>query len=448
MNSTMNWNRTMVAWRCCVGLTFMLFACAALAHDSIPGAPQQRPIALVGGKVFPVSGEPIEDGIVLFDKGEIVAVGAKVDLPEGTEKIDVAGKHVYPGLFDAHTNLGLIEIPSIRATVDEREVGLINPNVEAIKAVHPDSELIPVTRANGVLLALSAPGGPLLSGRSSAIQLDGWTWEEMTVKTDVGMHLLWPLERPIRDWRVPLTAKKQVELRDEQLLALKQAFDDATAYKTAREAADKGDVQFAIDARWEALLPVLAGKQPLIVSAEEIQQIEAAVAFVHSRKLKMILQGGYDAPHCVALLKQHQIPVLLEGTYRLPLRPDEDYDAPFSLPERLRAAGVKFCIAGGGRHATENTRNLPYHAAQAVAFGLPPEEALRAITLSPAEILGVADRVGSLETGKDATLIVTDGDILSSTTHVEKAWIQGRAVDLSDRQTRLRAKYEQKYKKP
>lgn len=443
----MNMNFTNIR---CLLVLIGLLACAAQvnAHDSVPGAPQKGPIALIGGKVFPISGDPLDKGIVLFDQGRIVAVGTEVELPEGTLKIDVAGKHVYPGLFDAHTNLGLIEVPSIRATLDERETGLINPNVEAIKAVHPDSELIPVTRTNGVLLTLTAPGGPLVTGRSSVIQLDGWTWEEMTVKTDVAMHLWWPNERPVRDWRNPLPLKKQLEIRDERLTALKQAFDDAAAYKTAREAAADDERPYPVDARWEALLPVLAGKQPLLVVADEIEQIQAAIAFTESRKLKMILHGGTDAMKCVELLKRHQIPVILEGTYRLPFRGDEEYDAPFTLANRLREAGIPYCIAGGGRHATENTRNLPYHAAQAVAFGLPAADALRAITLSPAEILGVADRVGSLAAGKDATLIVADGDILETATHVEKAWIQGRAVDLTDRQTRLRTKYELKYRKP
>jgi imidazolonepropionase-like amidohydrolase len=417
----------------------------AHAHDSIPGTPQDHPIALVGGTVFPVSGKPIEGGTVLFDGGKIVAVGADVKLPEGTETIDVTGKHVYPGLFDAHSNLGLIEIPSIRASVDARESGTINPNVEAIKAVHPDSELIPVTRRNGVLLALTAPGGPLLAGRSSVIQLDGWTWEEMALKIDVAMHLSWPLLTPVRDWRNHVPAAKQAERRDELLRELKRALDDAAAYKTAREAG-KDDPRFAIDARWEALMPVLAGKQPLIVYADDWQQIESAVALADSRKLRIILHGGHDAERCAALLKERSIPVILEGTYRLPIRSDEEYDAPFTLAERLRAAGLKFCIAGGGQHATENVRNLPYHAAQSVAFGLPPDEALRAITLSPADILGVADRVGSLEAGKDATLFVADGDILDTASHVEQAWIGGRAVDLTDRQTRLWKKYQQKYR--
>jgi imidazolonepropionase-like amidohydrolase len=425
-------------------LATLLFGSLTRAHDSIPGEPQKTPIALIGGKVFLISGEPIEDGIVLFEKGKLTKVGKDVELPEGTQRIDAKGKYVYPGLFDAHTNLGLVEIPSVRATLDERESGLINPNVEAIKAVHPDSELFPVTRSGGVLLALSSPDGPLLAGRSSVIQLDGWTWEEMLVARDVGMHLRWPALAPGTAGAPAGPRAGQIKARNDQIAALKRAFEDAAAYKIARDAAKKLD-DFAIDARWEALLPVLDGKQPLMVHANGAQEIEAAIDFAATRKLKIVICGGYDAEHCADLLKKHSVPVVILGTYRLPLRTDDGYDAPFTLPERLRAAGVRFCISGGGKHSTENTRNLPYHAAMAAGFGLSEAEAVRAITLSPAEILGVANRVGSLESGKDATLIVASGNILDTATRVEQAWIQGRAVDLSDRQKKLQRKYQQKY---
>jgi imidazolonepropionase-like amidohydrolase len=435
-----------LAWPLRGVMLVLLLAGVTFANDSIPGAPQKTPIALVGGKIYPVSGEPIEEGIVLFEKGKITKVGKEVGLPDGTQQIDAKGKHIYPGLFDAHTNLGLVEIPSVRATLDERETGQINPNVEAIKAVHPDSELIPVTRSGGVLLALSSPDGPLLAGRSSVIQLDGWTWEEMAVARDVGMHLHWPSLAPNQAGAAPTGPRAgQIKARNEQLAALKRAFEDAAAYKIAREAAKKTE-EFAIDARWEALLPVLDGKLPLMVHANGAQEIEAAIEFAATRKLKIVICGGYDAEHCADLLKKHSVPVVILGTYRLPLRTDDAYDSPFSLPERLRAAGVRFCLSGGGKHSTENTRNLPYHAAMAVAFGLSEAEALRAITLSPAEILGVANRVGSLEAGKDATLIVANGNILDTATRVEQAWIQGKSVDLSDRQKKLHSKYLQKYR--
>jgi imidazolonepropionase-like amidohydrolase len=234
-----------------------------------------------------------------------------------------------------------------------------------------------------------------------------------------------------------------MERRDEMLKSLKQAFTDAQAYRVAR--AGRPNEQ-PLDARWEAMLPLLRGEMPLVVYADDIQQIQSAVALAQEHNLRLIIQGGYDAELAATLLKKHSVPVILSGTYRLPLRDGDDYDAPFTLPERLRRAGVAYCIAGGGRHATENTRNLPYHAANAVAYGLARDEALRAITLYPAQILGVADRVGSLEKGKDATLFVSSGDILETETQVERAWIQGRAVDLNDRHKRLWHKYQQKYK--
>jgi imidazolonepropionase-like amidohydrolase len=192
------------------------------------------------------------------------------------------------------------------------------------------------------------------------------------------------------------------------------------------------------------MLPVLEGELPLVVAADRVEQIQAAVAFARREDVKLILYGGYDAPHCAALLKQHRVPVIVSTVHRLPLRRGDPYDAAYTLPERLRAAGVRFSIASKN---TSNARNLPYEAAMAIGYGLPPDEALKAITLYPAQILGVADRVGSLEVGKDATLIVTDGDVLETPTHVEAAFIQGRRVDLDNRHKRLWRKYQEKYRR-
>lgn len=414
------------------------------AAPEIPGEPQKQPIALVGGTIHRVSGPEISKGVLLFDKGKIVAVGKKVEIPKGARQIDVSGKHVYPGLFDAYTDIGLVEINSIRASRDDTESGQINPNVKAQVAVNPDSEIIPVTRSNGVLLALTAPGGPLIAGRSAVLQLDGWTWEEMTVKSDIGLHIAWPNMTPVRDFEVTATNKEQLEARDKALDRLRQAFADARAYAQARRA--PGSVQ-AFDARWESMLPVLDGKLPLVIAADEAGQIQSAVAFAEQQGVPMILYGGYDAPLCAELLKKHNTPIIVAGVYRLPRRRNDEYDAPYTLPERLRKTGLKFCISGSGRHGASNVRNLPYHAATASAYGLPADEALKAITLYPAEILGVADSVGSLDSGKDATLFIADGDILETPTQVESAFIQGRTVDLSDRHKRLWKKYEEKYRR-
>ncbi|HIA63856.1 MAG TPA: imidazolonepropionase [Planctomycetaceae bacterium] len=412
------------------------------ANPEIPGAPQKKPIALIGGTIHPISGPVVHNGTLLFDAGRIVRLGQDIPIPANSQIIDVRGKHIYPGMFDSMTNMGLIEVKAVRASIDEAETGDINPNVQARVAVNPDSELIPVTRSNGVLLTLTAPRGGTISGQAAVLQLDGWTWEEMTLQPNAGMILKWPNMAAVSDWWVDKSAKQQIKDRDKTLENLRQTFDDAEAYRQARQAKVKGQDR---DARWEAMIPVLAGKLPIIVQANEIQQIQAAVAFASERKLKMILFGGHDAPRCAALLKQHQIPVIIGGVYRLPRKRHDAYDDAYTLPEQLRKQGIQFCISSYGRFGAANVRNLPYHAAVAVAFGLPADEALKAITLSPAEILGLDQRVGSLQPGLDATLIVTTGNPLETTTQVERAFIQGRPVQLNDRHKRLWRKYQQKY---
>jgi len=415
----------------------------ALAHPQIPGAPQIKPVALTNATIHPVSGPVIEKGTLVFDGGKITALGKDAAPPAGAEIIDLAGKHVYPGLFEPWNDVGLIEINSIRATIDSQEIGQLNPNVRAVVAVNPDSEIIPVTRSNGVLLTLAAPFGGLMSGRSGVIQLDGWTWEDMTLKADVGLHIQWPQAAGGgRGGRGGIAeAAPGIERSVE---ALRQALADARAYGAAR----KADERFPRDARWESLQDVLAGELPIIVQADDVRQINAAVAFAQREKLKLIIAGGYDAPQCAALLKKHDIPVIVGGTYRLPRRRSDAYDAAYAVPAELHKAGIRFCISGRGRFGANSVRNLPYHAAAAVGFGLPADEALKSITLYPAQILGVANRVGSLENGKDATLFVCDGDPLDTPTQITAAWIRGRKVDLNDRHKTLYRKYEEKYQQP
>jgi imidazolonepropionase-like amidohydrolase len=416
----------------------------ALAGPEVPGAPQDRPIALVGGTIHPVSGPPIEGGTLLFDQGRITAVGRRVNVPRGAKQIDVRRRRIYPGLINAYSQLGLVEIRAVRATRDHTETGKINPNVKAEVAVNPDSELIPVTRSGGVLLSLSAPTGGLISGTSALIQLDGWTAREMTLKVPVGMHVEWPRTPHAAVWEPSEAKPDEQTARDEALSLLEQAFADARSYQKARAAGNAAPEPHPLDTRWEAMLPVLEGEVPLVVAADEIQQIQAAVAFAQREKVKLIIYGGYDALHCAALLKEHRVPVIVSAVHRQPRRRGDAYDASYSLPGRLHAAGIEFCIASRN---TSNARHLPYEAAMAAGYGLAPDEALKAITLYPAQILGAADRVGSLEVGKDATLIVTDGDPLQTPTHVEAAFIQGRQVDLDNRHKRLWRKYQQKYRR-
>ncbi len=419
----------------------LIVAPTVQAGPEVPGAPQRKPIALVGGTIHPVSGPAIVGGTLLFERGRIIVVGLNVQLPRDAQTIDVSGQHIYPGLFDPYTNLGLAEIGSVDETVDETEFGQINPNARSVVAFHLDSEIIPVTRANGVLLALVAPSGPHLSGKSTVMQLDGWTWEDMALKLDVALHVEWPSTRPVAEWLAEKSIRAQLDEEQAHLRELRKAFEDAAVYRRARRA--PGSRQ-PIDSRWESMLPVLDGKVPVIIYADDLLEIEAAVAFCHRWRLKTIIAGGYDAPRCANLLRQHDVPVIVAGVYRVPYRKSAPYDEAYTLPARLREAGIKFCISASGALGAVHVRNLANNAAAATAFGLPADEALKSITLYPAQILGVADRVGSLEPGKDATLIVTNGDPLRTETLVLSAYIQGRAVDLSNRHLRLWKKYEQK----
>lgn len=408
---------------CLVTLFSLNVLVSANASDQIPGAQQTKPIAITGVVIHTMSGKAIENGMVIFDSGKFTEVGKQTEIPAGAEIIKAEGKHLYPSLIEAHSDIGLVEINSIRATIDSRELGTMNPNARSAVAFNPDSEIIPVNRANGILLALSAPMGGMLAGRSSLMMLDGWTWEDMTLKADTGMHMTWP-----RD--------------NKQLKELETILDQAARYRAGRTS-DKSTLP--IDLRLDALIRVLDRTLPLIVDANSLGQIEAAVAFAQQRNLKLIIHGGYQAPHCAELLKQADVPVIIGGVYRAPAERDQPYDDAYTLPKRLSDAGVRFCISARGRFGASGMRNLPYHAATAAAFGLEKEEALKAITTYPAEILGVADRVGTIAVERDATFFIADGDILETETQVELAFVQGRKVDLDNRHQQLYRKYNEKY---
>jgi imidazolonepropionase-like amidohydrolase len=408
-----------------------------------PAPVAERPVVLVGATLHPVAGPVVEGGALRFEAGRITALGATVDTTDA-EVVDLAGRHVYPGLIAGSSVLGLVEVQAVRATNDTAEVGAINPNARAAIAVNPDTELVPVTRANGVLAALVHPVAGqqgVMTGTAAVLQLDGWTAEDMTVRDGVGVHVEWPslmLPDFLPPALVEATRKAQVDKRK----ALETAMEEARSYRVAKDAG----ALTRPDLRWEAMLPVLRGEKPVLVSANDLESIEDALDFTARHQLKMVLLGGLEAWRVAALLKARDIPVIVGGTHLLPLRRSDPYDAAYRNPAVLQAAGVRFAISGpGDTFSVSNERNLPYHAATAVAYGLPADEALKAITLYPAQILGVADRLGSLEPGKDATFFVADGDPLENSTTIERAWIGGRPVDLSSRHTRLNEKYRAKY---
>jgi imidazolonepropionase-like amidohydrolase len=417
---------------------------AVRASDTMPAPPQSKPVAIKGAAIHPVSGPEIPAGTIVFDNGKITAIGADAPIPADAEVIDGTGKHVYPGLINANTVLGLVEIGAVRATVDVEEAGALNPNVRSITSVNPDSELIPVARAAGILTALSVPEGGIISGQSAVLRLDGWTPEDMTVLAPAGMHLRWPnltIDRRPRARKSVKDQQKEIEKAQKQI---RDAFQIARAYWQTRK---NPGPDFKSDLRWEALMPVFDGKVPLFVHASTLAQIQAALAWAKEMQLKFVLVDGDDAWRIAPQLKESDVPVILGPATSLPPRRDDDYDSAWNSAAKLQQAGVRFCIASNGRSAETNERNVGYEAGLAAGYGLPKEEALKAVTIYPAQILGVADRLGSLEAGKAATLIVTNGDPLDFPTQVEAAFIDGRKIDLSNRQTRLRDKYREKYRR-
>lgn len=417
-----------------------LTAAGALAQDLERSAPpQDHPIFLVGATVHTVTGETIENGLVSFSEGKIGVVGAaddilpRISLGPDTQIIDLTGKHLYPGLIDTVTHLGLEEISAVRAMNDYNEVGAFTPEVRAYVAVNPDSTVIPTASANGVLTFGVFPSGGTMPGRASVLQADGWTTEDLAIVRDAGLIINWPRMRFTGD-----NAKRNQQRRDDTLRNLDQLFDQAQAH------ADKHD---RADLRLQAIattLPSADDQRPLLINADDYDQITAAVNWAVQRGLNPIIVGGRDAHLCADLLTSTGTPVVIGGTYNFPKRSDSPYDQPYTLPAKLEEAGVLWSLTMSGRHAHE--RNLPDAAGIAVAHGLDHDAALRGITINAARILGLDHRLGSIEPGKDATLVVTDDDILNVTSIVEHAWIMGRTLPLTNKQTQLRDKYREKYR--
>ena len=407
----------------------------------IPAAADAETQAWVGGTVHPVSGDAIADATVVVVDGKITAVGHGVAVPAGASVIEMEGKHLYPGFIHPASVLGLVEINSVRGSVDTHEIAKVGAALRAEVAFNADSLLLPPTVAGGVLTAHVVPRGGVFAGTSAVMKLDGWNWEEMTLATPVGMHLNYPQLLPSEG---DVSEEEEAEQREKALRLINDTLDAAAIYRQARDAVAQGAPAIDYDADAEALLPVLDGTLPLFIWATEKSQIEGALDWAAERQLKnIVLVAGADAQYVAERLAKEQVPVILAGVLSLPERRWEPYDSSYAAAAQLHAAGVTFCIADSrqGRSAA-NARNLPFHAAMAAAFGLPKDVALRSVTLSVAEILGVADRLGSIEVGKDATMMLTDGDPLEIISHIERVWIGGQEVDLSaDHQRRLYEKY-------
>ncbi len=425
-------------------LLSVLFAVSvATASDPVPAPKQQRPVALIGGTVHTVSGATLPGATLVFDKGVITAIGASVDvvIPPDAERIDLSGKHVFPGLIDANSSMGLTEIGSVAGSNDLQETGRINPNIRAEVGVNPESELIPVARSGGVAITATSASGGLISGTAAAMMTDGWTWEEMTLKAPIGLVVNWPSMTYRRPRFGRQTREEWQKQRDDELKVLAETFASARAYMKAREA-DRA--KHDPDLRWEAMVPVLQKKVPVWVNADEVAQIQSAVSWAEQEGVNLVIVGGSDAWRVAGLLKEKKIPVIYTNVLSSPARRFEAYDLVYSTPAKLAEAGVAFCIAG--ERSPSFSRNVNHQAATAAAFGLPKDEALKAVTLYAAQILGIVDRVGSLEKGKDATLMITDGDPLELSTSVLQVYIQGRKADMRDKHKQLYGKYQEKYR--
>jgi len=343
-----------------------------------------------------------------------------------------------------------VEINAVDVTNDHSERGNFNPNVRANVAYNPDSEIIPTTRSNGVLIANVVPASGLVSGQSSIMMMDGWTWENATLSHPSGLHINWPQMGTRARGRfgrsVPI--KKQIERRNKSLKALDDIMKESRAYARLRQTKSRSAENYHNeDLRLESMIPYVQGKLPIYVHANEVRQIEAAVHWSKRQDVNIIIVGGKDAWRTTNLLRKNKVPVIYESVTALPNRRYEDYDQAYKGPALLHEAGVQFCIASSGSAGgAYRVRNLPNQAAMAAAYGLPKNEALRSITLSAAEILGIDKQVGSLESGKDATLFISNGDALEIRTNVLQAYIQGRKVDMGDRHKMLFHKYQEKYR--
>jgi imidazolonepropionase-like amidohydrolase len=427
-----------------------VISCAAaslFAQSVIINSPGKKlTVAIRNATIVPVSSATIPNGTIVFSNGVITAVGASAQIPANATVIDGSGLFVYPGLIDAGSHVGLEEISAVPGTVDTSELGDINPNARAEVAVNPHSNVIPVTRVNGITSVVTEPEGGIISGSSAMINLAGWTPQEMTLKAPLAMHIHFPRLRTNPFDETPQdeeAAKDASKNYTKQIDKLRDAFRDAQAYAKASAARTQNASVKRIDRDLilEALVPVVEGREPVVMHANLERDIRAALKFADEFKLKVILADAEDVARVIPELKSRNIPVILGPILSLPPREDDPYDLVYSNAKALNDAGIAFAIQSQDSH---NARNLPYHAAACAAFGLPKDAALRSVTLAPAQIFGVADKIGSLETGKLANIIVTDGDPLEIVTHVRHLFIAGEEITLDTNQTLLYEKFRKR----
>ena len=418
-------------------LALVFISNTIFAQNQAAGSPQTKAIALVGATIHTATGQVIENGVIVFSKGIITAVGAAGTAYDKatTETIDVGGKSIYPGLISPANSLGLVEIDAVRATNDLSEVGGINPHVRALIAYNTDSELIPTVRSNGILITQPTPQGEIITGMSSVMQMDGWNWEDAVLKKDDGVHLNW-IGYFKRDFESGST--KRNDKRDDMLRELDKTFNDAIAYAQVKSPA-------VINVKMEAMKGLFDGSKNLYINADYGKEIIEAVQFAKSKGVKnIVIIGAEESLMAADFLKENNVSVIVSSTHRLPNNVDDDTDISYKLPQLLAQKGILVGLAYVGLNW--RTRNLPFLAGTVAGHGMDKEDALKLITANNAKILGIDKMVGTLEVGKHATLIVSAGDVLDMrSAKVEQAFIQGRKVDLDDKQKRLYRKYSEKY---
>jgi imidazolonepropionase-like amidohydrolase len=421
----------------------LLFACILsgqwLAAQGAPAPAQSQSILITGATVHLGTGAAaIENGAVGFTGGKITFVGkaSEVNLADYEQLIKANGKHLYPGFIAPDNQLGLVEIESVRATRDDREVGFLNPSIRAIIAYNTDSKVTPTVRSNGILLSQVVPLGGRISGQSSVVQLDAWNWEDAAVKTDDGIWLNWPHYYSWSGWWAEPGEVKMNENYNKEVQEVKNYFNQARVYA-------EGKPSVEANLKFDAMRGLFDGSKRLYVNVDFAKAMMEAVNFAKAEGVTVVLVGADDAWRLTDFLKANDVPLIVSQTHRLPSRVDEDVDMPYRLPQILNEAGITFALS---MYDMWQQRNLGFQAGHAVGYGLPYEKAVQAVTLNAAKIMGIDDRFGSIEAGKSATLFLSNGDALDmKNCAVEQAFIDGRAIDLNNKQKVLYEMYKAKY---
>ena len=419
--------------------TLSILFLGTLIGQQTPAPAQSQPVLITGATAHLGNGEVIENSVIGFEAGKLTVVGkagVQTDNSKNWKKIDATGKHIYPGLIAPNSQIGLVEIGAVRATRDADEVGNINPNLRAIIAYNTDSKVTPTVRSNGILIAQVVPTGGSISGTSSVVELDAWNWEDAAYKLDDGVHLNWPAMMRWTGWREGNPRRIKNKKYQEQVGEVKQFLAEARAY-CQQSSTDDTNLKLA------AMCGLFNQTSKLFIHVDDAEGITTVIPLKKEYGIDIVIVGGRDSYRAAELLAKHKIPVILSQTQSLPYHHDDDIDQPFKTPKMLHDAGVLFAIGGEGYW---QQRNLPFQAGQSVGFGLPMEVAIQAMTQNTATILGIDKTVGTLEKGKDATLIISTGDVMDMrTSNIEQAFIRGKDISLDNKQKALYRKFREKY---